>query len=119
MAEVKFEYKEEFEKDLARLKKKYRSLDQDLGILKKVIIVNLNGIPGKIVQISDLGLISSKIFKVKRFRCSSLKGKGSNSGIRIIYGYSTDSPENISFIEMYIKADKETEDRSLISKYFS
>ncbi len=119
MSEFSFEPVEEFEKDLKRLLKKYKSLESDLEILKKVIPVNPAGIPGKIVQISDLGLLNSKVFKVRRFRCSSLKGKGSNSGIRVIYGYFINKPEKVTFVEIYIKAEKENEDRDRIKKYFS
>lgn len=119
MTEVNFECKEEFEKDLKKLLKKYRSLENDLEVLKKVIIVNPNGIPGKIVQISELGLLNSKVFKVRRFRCSSLKGTGSNSGMRVIYGYFINEPEKIIFIELYSKSEKENEDRTRIEKYFN
>jgi len=61
--------------------------------------------------------IETKIFKVKNFRCRSLKGKGSQSGIRIIYAYFLDK-KRIEFIEIYIKSEKENHNKDrILSNY--
>jgi hypothetical protein len=64
-----------------------------------------------------LGLKTS-IIKVKKIACRALKGKGVNSGLRLIYAYFPDE-KRIIFIELYHKNDKENEDRSRIIENFN
>ena len=59
---------------------------------------------------------NSKIYKAKKFACRSLKGKGVQSGIRVIYAYF-EKEDKIELIEIYYKGDKENEDRERILKY--
>ena len=76
------------------------------------------GIDNKgIVRISNLGIEYPKIYKVRKFACRSLKGKGSASGIRVIYAYFEDK-DKIEFIEIYYKGDKENEDKKKISSFY-
>ena len=115
---ITFQRIEEFEKELLKLKRKYRSLETDLSLLEKVIREQPAGFSDNIVPISGLGLSRSSVFKVRKFRCQSLKGKGNQSGIRIIYGFKNDRPDLIYFVEIYFKADKEIENKERIKKYF-
>lgn len=71
------------------------------------------------MPISGLGLSRSKVFKVRKFRCQTLKERGNQSGFRIIYAFKDDMPDLIYFIEIYFKADKEIEDKNRIKKYFN
>lgn len=110
----------EFEKDLKKLVKRFSSLEEDLGTFIKVALnayhkqkLDSNAI----FHISDLGISSPKIFKAKKFACKSLKGKGAQSGIRVIYAYR-DEEDWIVFVEIYYKGDKESEDRERIKSYF-
>ncbi|HAK61484.1 MAG TPA: hypothetical protein DCO77_14090 [Nitrospiraceae bacterium] len=110
----------EFERDLKRLLKRYASLEEDLQNFIKVAMnlfhkqkIDSNAI----FHISDLGIHSPKIFKAKKFACKALKGKGAQSGIRIIYAYHEDE-DWVEFIEIYFKGDKESEDRERIIKYY-
>ena len=66
---------------------------------------------GGIVEISDLGLTSCRAFKVRRFACKALKGKGSRSGIRVTYLWYEEEMR-AELAEIYYKGDKENEDRS-------
>ncbi|MEW6667290.1 MAG: hypothetical protein AB1512_18965 [Thermodesulfobacteriota bacterium] len=68
-----------------------------------------------IFQVSDLGIDSPKIYKAKKFACRSLKGRGVQSGIRIIYAYDGEE-DRIEFVEIYFKGDKENEDRERIQR---
>ncbi len=113
---MNFEELEEFKKDLKRLKKKYRSLSGDLLILKKILEVYPDGHPPISYRISNLRL-ESCIIKVKKIACKSLKGKGRNTGLRLIYAYFKED-EKIIFIELYHKSDKTTEDRERINRHF-
>jgi len=110
----------EFEKDLKRLKKKYKSLDDDLRIFIKaqLILYHKEGIDNRgIVRIPGLVFEYPKLYKARKFACRYLKGRGSQTGIRIIYAYF-DKENRIELVEMYFKADKENEDRERIKKLF-
>lgn len=110
----------EFEKDLKKLLKRFPSLEDDLRMCIKVAMnafhrqkIDSNAI----FHISDLGIRSPKIFEAKKFACKALKGKGAQSGIRVIYAYHEEA-DWIEFIEIYYKGDKENEDRERIIKKY-
>lgn len=110
----------EFEHDIKKLSKRYHSLEEDLNtfIEKQLKLYHKLRIDnGGIFQISDLGIEYPKIYKARKFACKSLKGKGVMSGIRLIYAYSEDK-DAVEFVEIYFKADKETEDRNRILKHY-
>ncbi|MDD4765828.1 MAG: hypothetical protein PHS39_08190, partial [Atribacterota bacterium] len=70
-----------------------------------------------IIRISNLGIKYPYIYKVRKFTCKSLKGKGVFSGIRIIYAYYEEE-DIIEFVEIYYKGEKVNEDRNRIYKYY-
>jgi len=70
-----------------------------------------------IVRISGLSIIQPQIYKARKFAYKTLKGRGSFSGIRVIYAYFEDD-DRIELIEMYFKGNKENEDRQRILKYY-
>lgn len=110
----------EFENDLKRLLKRFKTLEEDLRIFieKQLILYHKLSIDNKgIFQISGLPIENPKIFKAKKFACRSLKGKGVQSGIRVIYAYFEEK-DKIELIEIYYKGDKENEDRERILKYY-
>lgn len=110
----------EFEKDLKKLTKRFSSLEEDLETFIKVAmnVFHKQNIDNQaILQISDLRIHSPKIYKAKKFACKALKGKGAQSGIRVIYAYHEEA-DRIEFVELYYKGDKESEDRERILKYF-
>lgn len=67
-------------------------------------------------RIDNLGLATC-IIKVKKIACKALKGRGVNSGIRLIYAHFPDE-QKIIFIELYHKNDKENEDKQRITANF-
>jgi len=106
----------EFDKDFKKLRKRFRTLDEDLKVFieKQLKLFHKLGIDNKgCVRMSDLGISYPEIYKARKFACRSLKGKGAASGIRIIYGYYSNE-DAIEFIEMYYKGDKANEDRQRI-----
>ena len=110
----------EFEKDLKKLAKRFRTLEDDLRIFKEkeLRLYHELGIDNQgIFPIPALGGAPAKIFKAKKFACRTLKGKGAHSGIRLIYAFFEDSG-TIDLIEIYYKGDKENEDRERVRKYF-
>ena len=118
----------EFKKDLKQLLKKFRSLEDDLGLAKKAAIEFFHiGVPdargtferkdtGAIFPITGFGNEEIQVCKVKKFACRSLKGRGARSGIRIIYVFHR-AIAKVVFIEIYFKGEQENEDRERIRKY--
>jgi mRNA-degrading endonuclease RelE of RelBE toxin-antitoxin system len=106
----------EFNKDLKVLLKRYRTLADDLEIVKKVLHVNPDDRPPFSFRLDNLN-IETCIIKVRKIACKSLKGRGFNSGLRLIYAYFPDE-QRIVFVELYHKSDKEKEDRDRILTNF-
>lgn len=110
----------EFERDLKKLLKKFKTLNDDLKTFINVQLNLLHKLEKHnigIVRISDLGIENPKIYKARKFACRSLKGKGSYSGIRIIYAYYEEE-DIIEFVEIYYKGEKKNEERERILRYY-
>ena len=117
--DIIFNESPEFTDEMEKLNKKYNTIYDDLDTFKKALRVAMpDGLPG-IFRISNLGEgIEYPVFKVKKFHCKALKGKGVKSGIRLIYIYYP-SLNMIYFIEAYHKNQKDNEDRKRIFRYLS
>lgn len=108
----------EFEKDIKRLAKRFRSLPEDLDnfiqhqlkLFHKLKIDNRG-----IFHIPGLPFGHPRIYKAKKFACKALKGKGVQSGIRVIYAHF-EQEDRIELIEIYYKGDQKNEDRNRIVK---
>ncbi len=108
----------EFEKDIKRLLKRFRTLEDDLQVFLNVALVDYhkNEVDNDgIVQIPGLGFEKPKVYKARKFACRSLKGKGVHSGIRVIYAYFEEE-DRVELVEIYFKGDKENEDRERTKK---
>ena len=106
---IQFEEVSIFKKEFKKLKKKYKSLSEDLKEFQKVLSVSPLGNTKHFViihQISVLYIIKARFF------CRYLKG----SSLRIVYAYLK-KDNKIQFIELYYKGNKENEDASRIKKY--
>ena len=110
----------EFERDFKKLLKKYVTLEEDLDTMVRAQLGAFHKLgldTGGVFRVEDLGDTTAPVFKVKKFACRALKSKGSRTGLRLIYAY-VETEDRIDLIEIYIKADKETEDRERIRKYY-
>lgn len=106
----------EYKKDLKTLLKKYRTLHEDMEVVKKVLSVSPDERPPFSFRIDNLG-IETCVIKVKKIACRSLKGRGVNSGMRLIYALFKEE-ERIVFIELYHKSEQECEDKQRVIKHF-
>lgn len=106
----------EYQRDLKTLLKKYRTLNDDLSVVKKVLEILPDERPPFSFRIDGLG-IENCIIKIKKIACKALKGRGVNSGLRLVYAYFSEE-QKITFIELYHKSDKENEDRQRIVDHF-
>ncbi len=119
--QTKIEYNtiDSFQKDLKRLLKKYRTLEEDLEIVKRnaIELYHLKHIDNQsIFPIQGFCTTKIQIYKIKKFACRALKGRGAKSGIRVIYAFHYQSYK-VDFIEIYFKGEKENEDRERIKIY--
>ncbi|MDH4472898.1 MAG: hypothetical protein QE487_09835 [Fluviicola sp.] len=106
----------EFQKDLKSLLKKYSTLESDLAVVKQVLHFNPDERPPFSFRIDNLG-IETCIIKVRKIACKALKGRGVNSGFRLIYAYFPEE-QKICFIELYHKSEQEQENRQRIVDHF-
>ncbi|MBU6431391.1 MAG: hypothetical protein KGJ58_03715 [Patescibacteria group bacterium] len=110
-----------FDKDLKKLLKKFRTLEDDIEIAKKnaIELYHLQKIDNDAVEpIPNFCTDELKICKLKKFACKALKGRGVKSGIRIIYAYFV-LTNTVDFIEIYFKGESENEDKERIKEYLS
>jgi hypothetical protein len=119
---INYDETAEFKRDFKKLLKKFPSLAEDLEVNKQYRIElfhckEINS--GSIFEIQGAGSIDGfKFFKIKKFQCKSLKGRGAKSGIRVIYAYlSTD--QKIVFLEIYFKTDQENEKKERIADFIN
>lgn len=113
---MNFDELPEFKRDLKTLLKKYRTLHDDITVVKKVLEILPDERPPFSFRIDQLG-IETCVIKIKKMACKALKGKGVNSGFRLVYAYFPDL-QKIIFIELYHKNNKENEDRNRIIENF-
>ncbi|MFR9619492.1 MAG: hypothetical protein SNI12_08305 [Rikenellaceae bacterium] len=113
---VKVERLVEFEKDLKQLRKRYKTIDDDISVVERVITVEPTARPPFSFQIDNLGL-ETCVIKVRKIASRSFKGKGAMSGFRLIYAHF-EQENRVVFIELYYKSSKEIEDRDRIKANF-
>ncbi|MEK7625675.1 MAG: hypothetical protein AAB467_05015 [Patescibacteria group bacterium] len=112
---ISFRETAEFQNDVRRLVKKYKSLAEDLELFKTIIAKSPFGFGAHfhiITKKNNVAIIKARLF------CRYLRGKT----LRIIYAYS-EKRDNIEiigifeFIELYFKGEKENEDSARIKEY--
>src|SRR5215813_10941708 len=107
MSSIVFEELPEYLKDLKQLLKKYRTLNEDIAELKKTLVVEPDEDPPFSYRIEGLG-ITTCVIKIKKIACRALKGRGVNSGLRLIYAWF-ETEQRITLIELYHKNERESE----------
>jgi len=117
---MNYEETKEFTRDFKRLLKKFPSLVKDLKVNKqyRIELFHCEEIDSRsIFEIQGAGNTEElRFYKVKKFQCKSLKGRGAKSGIRVIYAYFP-IKQKIVFLEIYFKAKQENEDRQRIENF--
>lgn len=119
---MNYDETEEFKHDFNKLLKKFSSLVEDLEVNKqyRIELFHCKKIDSRsIFEIQGVGNTDElKFFKVKKFQCKSLKGRGAKSGIRVIYAYLP-FDQKIIFLEIYFKADQENEKEERIIDFIN
>lgn len=116
---MKYHEIDKFTKEFNKLESKFRTLSDDLKNAKRNAIELLFEKEidnNSSYEIPGFHNKACKIYKLKKFTCKFLKGKGVHSGIRIIYAYFPETKE-IYFLEIYYKGKKENEDNKRIRAF--
>ena len=110
----------EFKKDIKKLEKRFPTIRDDLERFKRIIILDPRKLAGvvrvhyKEVKIKPI----VEVYKARKFRCKSLKGRGCLSGIRIIYGFWP-ALNKIELLEIYYEEKKKNDcDLERLKYYF-
>jgi mRNA-degrading endonuclease YafQ of YafQ-DinJ toxin-antitoxin module len=112
---MEFRQTKKFINDFKRLKKKYKSLDDDLTLFCRVLTKTPEGPASR-----NWALLKThkhiQIFKA-RLACRYLKKKS----LRIVYAYHQNSStiELLEFMELFIKSEQTREDMQNIEKYLA
>ncbi len=119
MTKLAYESTPEFLKDLKKLSKKFPTLQEDLAVVQRNVIelFHLQDIKNQATfELQGFANTQCSFWKIKKFACRSLKGRGAHSGIRLIYAYHS-LEHRIVFLEMYFKAEQENETKERIKNY--
>lgn len=79
-----------FKKDFKKLSKRFSTLEEDFNTAKKsaIELLHIVGIDNySIIRLTEYYNGSLCIYKLRKFACKSLKGRGVQSGVRIIYAF--------------------------------
>ena len=102
---MKYSRHPRFEKQLKKLLKKYRTLEEDLAIAERAAIEFFHILDkdnNSVELIPGFNFDDVQVYKIKKFACKSLFGKGVRSGIRVIYGFYPDE-KRVEYLEIYYK----------------
>ena len=109
-----------FVKWLKQLLKRFRTLEEDIGIAQKsaIELLLLRSLDNRSIELIP-GFDSEvvRMYKIRKFSCRALKWKWVQSGIRIIFAYFPDRQE-VEYIEIYYKADQDNMDYDFAKEYF-
>ncbi len=105
---MKFSEDPRFAKEYKSLKKKYRSLDEDLKLFKQILETNIPIDRHTSILYAEerVSIIKSRLF------CKYLKGRS----LRIVLVFYKTEQE-IIFIEIFFKGDKPREDKARVKEY--
>lgn len=121
MSALKYIETPKFSQLLRHLTRRFRSLPSDLETAKKAAIElhHIQGIDNQsCFPLQGHENEFCEFYKVKKFACKALKGRGNRSGIRLTYAFHP-AQKRIVLIEIYFKGDQELESRQLIDDYLT
>lgn len=111
----------EFEKDALSLKDKFETLGNDLKVFIETglkLYHDLKVDNEGIRLIKNLNIKTGKVYEAVKFACRAIKGKGAQSGIKIVYAHF-EQERRIELIEIYYQEEKDAVDQERIYKYYN
>lgn len=110
-----FEEIKPFQKEIKRISKHFKTIRNDIEVLKKVLKVSPEARPPLSVELNGLGL-KPIVTKINKMPCRSLPGRGANTGLKIIYAYYQQE-QRIVFVEIFFKWKKSNADIERVKMY--
>jgi len=110
----------EYLRDLKALSRRFRGLDEDVRVfVEKPLTHFLRGEPvaGRNERAAGLGFEYPVIYVAKRLACRALRGRGSDSGLRLVCAWFP-KEDRLELVELYYKGDKEIEDKARIRRLY-
>ncbi|MBN2465184.1 hypothetical protein JXD38_06140 [candidate division WOR-3 bacterium] len=110
----------EFKRDLARLLKKYGTLEGDLTNFLDygLKLFHEKGLPtGRIERVAGLGFVEPEVYVAKKVPCQAMKGRGARSGLRIVWAWFADEGR-VELVEIYLKGGRQVEDKARLRKLY-
>lgn len=101
-----------FQKELKKLKKRYRSLPEDLKILEKLILKFPEGEDSR--HCNALKKEAHRCICKRRMMCRAVKG----SEFRVVYFYDGKALE-LLYLEIYFKGDKPTQNSKRVDAFWN
>jgi hypothetical protein len=110
----------EFKRDIKKLSKRFGTIQEDLQHFIDYGVTPhhcLDQPDPWIVRMSGLGFADPPVFIAKRVTCQSLRGTGSQSGLRVVYAWFADEGR-IELVELFYKGDKKSADFDRIRRLY-
>jgi hypothetical protein len=110
----------EYLRDLKVLSRRFRGLDEDVRLfVEKPLTHFLRGEPvaGRNERAAGLGFEYPVIYIAKRLACRALRGRGSDSGLRVVCAWFP-REDRLELVELYYKGDKQVEDKARIKRIY-
>lgn len=117
---IEYHQTDTFKKNFKKLTKRFKTLPADLEVAKKsaIELFHKHEIDNhSIVFITGYHHRDCQVYKLRKFACRYLKGKGSRSGVRVIYAFHPKQCR-ITLIDIYFKADQACENKQCIDAFF-
>lgn len=111
--EFSLKFSDNYKKDLKKLSKRFRTLEDDMKTFCKFSLPQFIGNKQTLgyYRISSTGIDYPEYYICKKIACKSIAGKGANTGLRRTFTVDQ-LKHQIRFIELFYKGDKELEDFS-------
>ena len=116
---IKYKTLPEFNRDFKKLAKRYITLAEDLERVKKnaIELCHVKGMCHNVEEIKGAGNAENlQFYKIRKIASRSIPGRGNQTGLRVIYAFFP-KLEEVVFLEIYFKGDKENEDRGRIKEF--
>ena len=122
MVLITYDETAEFARDVKQLLKRFRSIREDMEVVKRAAIELFHGSPkidnNSVEEIPGHCTDTIRCCKIKKFACRALKGRGVMSGIRVTYAFHI-AERRVVFIQMYFKGDESMEDKQRLKNYLA
>lgn len=118
MKKIKYQRSDRFAKQIKKLLNQYTSLEEDLLEAQKAAIelFHFRKIDSQSIElVKKFDHQTMQIYQINKFACKSLKDRGVNSDIKIIYAFDREK-FTVNYLAIYFK---EPIDYEFIKKYLT